>query len=156
MTYLVSRIVAKDRIDFSPTYPFLHIYPYDEAHIPAILDELYGMALDYAKTRTDCPNSVAVYRDCYKEEDGKLLLYNIYSTYKDSFVHGELIRVTTDKVMETREVPHNSGVYGPVFDGDWNVIYYGVHYRDDFLSVYEQFLKGIDPPIRPDAGQNDQ
>lgn len=134
------------------TYPFIRFYPGDERNLPALLDELYGVALDYARERGDIPNQVSVFRDCFLEADEQQILYNIYSMYGAHFVSVELLKVTEptgDVVLDP--LPENAGRFGPVFHGDWNVIYRDIHYRDDFLAVYEQFLRGVDPPILPDA-----
>lgn len=152
MTYFISLIEEKSRSDFSKSYPRIQFYPSDERNLPAILDELYGAALDYARERGEIPSQVSVFRDCYPEADGQQILYNIYSMYGAHFVSVELIKVTepTEDVA-LDPLPDNTGRFGPVFHGDWNVIYRDIHYRDDFLTVYEQFLRGVDPPILPDA-----
>ena len=76
MTYFLSLIEEKSRRDFSNSYPFIRVYPSDECDLPAILDELYGAALDYARARGEIPSQVAVFRDCYPEEDGQQILYS--------------------------------------------------------------------------------
>lgn len=156
MTYFLSLIEEKSRRDFSNSYPFIRVYPSDECDLPTILDELYGAALDYARARGEIPSQVAVFRDCYPEEDGQQILYNIYSMYGDHFVSAELLKVTepTEDVA-LDPLPESTGRFGPVFHGDWNVIYHGIHYRDDFLTMYEQFLRGVDPSILPDAPTHD-
>lgn len=152
MTYFVSLIEEKSRSDFSKSYPFIRFYPSEERILPAILDELYEAALDYARERGEIPSQVAVFRDCYPEEDGQQILYNIYSMYGDDFVYAKLLKVTDpSEDVPLDPLPESTGRFGPVFHGDWNVIYRDIHYRDDFLSVYERFLEGGDPPILPDA-----
>lgn len=152
MTYFVSLIEEKSRSDFSKTYPFIRFYPNDGRNLPAILDELYGTALNYARERGEIPSQVSVFRDCYPEEDGQQILYNIYYMYSADFVYAKLLKVTEPAGdLDLDPLPKNAGRFGPVFHGDWNVIYRDIHYRDDFLTVYEQFLRGIDPPILPDA-----
>lgn len=152
MTYFVSLIEEKSRSDFSKSYPFIRLYPSDERSLPAILDELYGVALEYARERGEIPSQVAVFRDCYPEEDDQQILYNIYSIYGAHFVYAKLLK-TTDSAGDVSldPLPENTGRFRPVFHGDWNVIYRDIHYQDDFLSVYEQFLRGNDPPVLPDA-----
>lgn len=152
MDYLISFITEQSRGDMSEKYTFARFYAPDKENIPAIFDELCSAALNYAKMRGGIPDRVAVFRyDDMREEDGETLLYNIYSLYRDAFVYAKLIRVSDEQENELDPLPQSGGQFGPVFHGDWNVIYRDIHYREDFTAVYENFLKGIDPPVRPDA-----
>lgn len=155
MTYFASVIEEKDRGDFSRTYPFIRFYPSDEDRIPAVLYELYSTALDYARKRGEIPQQVAVFRDCVGEENGEQVFLRIYMMYHTHFVYAKLMKITGADV-ELDPLPEDRGGFGPVFHRDWNIIYRNVHYREDFLSVFEQFLRGIDPPVLPNAYKSDE
>lgn len=151
MDYLVSLIEeqAKDHTD--EKYAFIRFYAADDQNLPAILDELYTVALDYAKTRGEIPVRVNIRQYVPEFENGMALLYSIYSLYREGNVCVKLLWISTEEEIRLDELPCGSGKFGPVFYGDWNVIYENVHYHEDFLAVYERSLMGTDPPIRADA-----
>mgnify|MGYP000012305357 FL=1 len=151
MDYLISFVAEQTQDLMGEEYPFVRFYAADDKNLPAILDEPYTVALDYAKARGEIPVRVNIRQYVPEFENGEALLYSIYSLYREGYVCVKLLQISTEEEIELDELPCGSGKFDPVFHGDWNVIYQNIHYREDFLSVYERFLMGTDPPIRADA-----
>ncbi len=151
MDYFISLVAEQTRDLMGEEYPFIRFYAADNQNLPAILDELYAVALNYARARGEIPVRVNIRQYVPEFENGMALLYSIYSLYREGYVCVKLLQISTEEEIELDELPSGSGELGPVFHGDWNVIYQNAHYREDFLAVYERFLMGTDPPIRADA-----
>lgn len=121
MDYFIPLIAEQTRDLMGEEYPFARLYAADDQNLPAILDELYAVALDYARARGEIPVRVNIRQYVPEFENGEALLYSLYSLDREGYVCVKLLQISTKEEIKLDELPCGSGKFGPVFHGDWNL-----------------------------------
>lgn len=151
MDYIISYLSADDRLDGTETHLSHRVYPYAKKHIGTIKDELLQETLEYARKQRSAPSRVSVSKEFPIDEEGECLL-QVRMLYPDVFLNARVMKVASEDVLQTAPFPRPAEHFRLRFYFDWNVIYRDVHYTESsFINVYENFLKGIDPDMIPNA-----